>query len=537
MKARPRWRTLFADRLPRITGPGFNAAGRGHRGPGEAAESRPLSTQIRSSVIDTASQAATENGNAASVLAVGAGLANAAAAVANTLVVVPATASLGIVKPDTLPATVNFQLTNTGATTLNLSIAINRLTPENNAHTSINLPNVTLTPGASNMNLSLLLSGSVPAPGIYQGFIAITGAPNPIHIPYLYTVGDGVPADIISVAGSSDEGIAGMQSQGGYIIVEVIDRYGVPVTGQPVNFSVTSGGGQLTPLCVTICAAPNDTDNYGTAAAAMVLGPNPGSNVYSATAGSLSASFTATGFALPSLLPNGVVNAASYANQPLAPGSYITLFGNNLAPSTSVYSTSYLPVSLNQVSVSFDAEGVSVPAHIVFVSTGQVTVQVPWELQGESLAQVKVSVSDSPGSLYTMRLAPYSPALFVIPSGGQNIAAALDQNSNIVTASNPAKRGQIVQLYANGMGPVSNQPNSGDPAPSLPLAETTTTPIVTIGGAAVPPQNVQFSGLAPGNAALYQVNVTVPQTITAGLQPVTISIGGIVSPVVLLPVQ
>ena len=61
-----------------------------------------------------------------------------------------------------------------------------------------------------------------------------------------------------------------------------------------------------------------------------------------------------------------------------------------------------------------------------------------------------------------MQLGPYSPALFVIPSGGQNIAAALDRNSHIVTVSNPAKRGQIVQLFGNGMGPVSNQPLSGN---------------------------------------------------------------------------
>ena len=64
-------------------------------------------------------------------------------------------------------------------------------------------------------------------------------------------MGDGVPANIISIAGSGDEGIAGQQSQGGYVIVQVIDQYGVPITEQPVNFGVTSGGGTLTPLCIT----------------------------------------------------------------------------------------------------------------------------------------------------------------------------------------------------------------------------------------------------------------------------------------------
>ena len=74
-----------------------------------------------------------------------------------------------------------------------------------------------------------------------------------------------------------------------------------------------------TPLCVTVCARASDTDNYGTAAAALVLGPNPGSNVYLATAGGLTASFTATGIAQPAILANGAVNAAGFAHQPLAP--------------------------------------------------------------------------------------------------------------------------------------------------------------------------------------------------------------------------
>jgi minor extracellular serine protease Vpr len=491
--------------------------------------------QIRSSVINTATQSLTENGNPASVLAVGAGLPNAAFAVANTLIATPTNASFGVIKSSTLPVTAAFQLTNIGATTLNLSVAINRRTTEVTAHTSINLPNLTLTPGQSSTNLSLMLSGTLPAPGIYEGFVTITGAPNPINIPYLYVVGDGVPDNLISIAGSACDGTVDEQSTGGYVILQIIDQYGVPVTGLPVTFSVTSGGGQLTPICITICAKANDTDNYGQAAAEMILGPNPGSNVYTATAGTLTASFTATGTLQPTISANGAVNAANYANQPPpAPGSYIALFGNNLAPSVSTYSTPYLPVYLNSVSVSFDTPNISVPGHIVFVSAGQVNVQVPWELQGQTAVQLKVTNSDSQGVVYTMPLGAYSPALFEIPSGEQSIAAALDQNNNVITTSNPVAQGSVVQLFANGLGPVNNQPASGDPAPSAPsLATTTTTPIVTIGGVNA---QVKFSGMTPGNAALYQINAVVPNA-SAGLQPITISIGGVVSPTVLIPVQ
>jgi minor extracellular serine protease Vpr len=491
--------------------------------------------QIRSSVINTATQTLTENGNPASVLAVGAGLANAGAAVANTLIVTPTSASFGIVRSTTtLPITVPLTLTNIGITTLNLNVAISRRKTETTAHTSINLPNLTLTPGQTSTNLSLMLSGTAPAPGIYEGYVTITGAPNPVSIPYAYLVPDGVPNNIISVAGDADDGTVGKQSEGGYVILQVIDRYGVPISNEAVNFTVTTGGGQLTPACITICTAAtvSNTDAFGQAAAEMILGPNPGNNVYTAAVGSLSASFTATGIAQPSILANGAVNAANFVNQPPAAGSYIAMFGNNLAPSTSIYSTPYLPLSLNQVSVSFDNPNLSVPGHIWFVSQGQVNVQIPWELQGQSAVQLKVSVGDSSGVVYTMPLGTYSPAFFEI----QNIAAARDENYNVITTTNPVAQGHLAQLYLNGLGPVTNQPASGDPAPLKPLAMTTTAPTVTIGGITVPSQNVLFSGLAPTAVSLYQIDVLVPNT-GAGLQPITVTIGGVTSPTTMIPVK
>jgi len=105
-------------------------------------------------------------------------------------------------------------------------------------------------------------------------------------------------------------------------------------------------------------------------------------------------------------------------------------------------------------------------------------------------------------------------------------AVALDENSNVITPSNPAKQGHFIQLYCNGLGPVTNQPASGDPAPVSPLATTLTTPIVSIGG-----QNAQvlFSGLTPTQVGLYQLNVVVPNGVT-GTVPVIVNIGGFASP-------
>ena len=78
-----------------------------------------------------------------------------------------------------------------------------------------------------------------------------------------------------------------------------------------------------------------------------------------------------------------------------------------------------------------------------------------------------------------------------------------------------------------GLGAVSHQPASGAASPLKPLAETSTTPHVTIGGV---PAAVTFSGLAPGFVGEYQVNALVPASVLPGSAvPVAISIGGVTS--------
>ena len=81
---------------------------------------------------------------------------------------------------------------------------------------------------------------------------------------------------------------------------------------------------------------------------------------------------------------------------------------------------------------------------------------------------------------------------------------------------------------------MTNQPVSGDAAPSSPLAETKSRPVVTIGGQ---PAAVSFSGLAPTFPGLYQINVTVPSNVTPGNAAVTVAIAGKTSPAGTLPVQ
>jgi uncharacterized protein (TIGR03437 family) len=137
-------------------------------------------------------------------------------------------------------------------------------------------------------------------------------------------------------------------------------------------------------------------------------------------------------------------------------------------------------------------------------------------------------------NVITAPLAAYTPTFFMYsPDNVVLIADAVDgtcPKPYIIGPTCPAVAGHTVEFYANGLGPTSNQPASGDPAPSgslAQLAQTNTTPVVMIGGQQA---QVTFSGLAPGFVGLYQVNAVIPSGLASGNQPITIAIGGKTSP-------
>ena len=239
---------------------------------------------------------------------------------------------------------------------------------------------------------------------------------------------------------------------------ELVDRYGVPITDQAPVFNVFTGGGSIN--------VAYTTTDQGMGFALVNIGPQPGDQIFTATAGGLTVEFDGYALPLPAINGNGVVNTGSYqVGQGLAPGSYISIFGTSLADAIVGSPTLSLPVSLGTVSVSFDGGGLSLPGHISFVSPGQVNVQIPWEFQGQSSVQMTVSLSYIPSAVYTVPLNTYSPGIFEFSDNGHLSAAATDANGVVFTQANPAKRGQTIVLYVNGLGPVDHQPPSGEPTP------------------------------------------------------------------------
>ena len=484
--------------------------------------------QIRSALINTATQDVTDNGNPASVTAVGAGKLDVAAAVSSNVTIEPATVSFGNLTSSTrLPLNVQLTVTNQGSNTITLAFSVQPTNNSGSAHVTLDASTLTLTPGKSGF-VNVSLSGSVPVAGSYEGMIRIDGGSVPMRVPFLFVLGDGTPYNIYILYGDSATGTVNGSVPDGGVAFKVVDQYGAPVAAQAVSFTATGGGG-------TVTNASTMTDQFGIAAASVMLGPNPGTDTFVGQAGALKVTFNDPARAQPAITTGGVVNSASFlAGQGTAPGSYISIFGTGLSDNTGQTTTASLPLAINLVSVSFDSANMSLPGRLYYVSPTQVNVQVPWELQGQTSAQIKINLEFSKSNVITLPLTTVSPGIFEFANGGSTIAASLDESSALVTTSNPAARGHIVQLFANGLGPVSNQPATGDPAPSSPLAQTAVTPAVTIGG-----QNavVQFSGLAPGFSGLYQVNAVVPANIGTGVQPLTMTMNGVAAKTSALPIK
>ena len=262
----------------------------------------------------------------------------------------------------------------------------------------------------------------------------------------------------------------------------------------------------------------------------------------------------------PTVSQHGVVNAAvlsAFGERglfgprllPLAPGSLVVVRGKNFTEGESYAAEGFpLPASLGGVTVLFDG----LQARLFAVGPQRIEAQLPSLLGMEALeaggtAWATVVVETAQGSSYPRRflVAAHAPGVFTVPGAGTGQAAALLARvgalaapRGVVGQSRPARAGDVLEIYATGLGPVdpplADGENSCAPdgvcladGSNIALRRTTERPRVSIGGVEVAADGVLFSGLAPALAAVHLVVVEVP----AGIEPsaaaeVLIAIGG-----------
>jgi uncharacterized protein (TIGR03437 family) len=232
-----------------------------------------------------------------------------------------------------------------------------------------------------------------------------------------------------------------------------------------------------------------------------------------------------------------VVNAGSNAKgAPVAPGSLVAIYGTELTPSDQA---DLLPATTLPGGGQIRIGGVPAPLTDVSATFGQAHLVVPWETAPSDAVDVVIENSFGISRPYRIRIAETAVGIFRLsdPSNAdranaaaliqgtawaaippsmatalklpQNCRAAFDKST---PCAQPASAGDILQIYATGLGNVAPALATGKTAPAdgSVLHRAVATPQVTIGGV---PADVLFAGMAPGFAGLYQLDVAVPKGV------------------------
>jgi uncharacterized protein (TIGR03437 family) len=211
----------------------------------------------------------------------------------------------------------------------------------------------------------------------------------------------------------------------------------------------------------------------------------------------------------PEYSADSIVNPIAAVAGMYAPNSFITIYGSRLSYVTRAMGPDDLRAgTLPTVLIG---TGVRVlinhlPANIYYVSPTQVNVLAPASLVAGP-ATVQLINDGLAGPAIDIRLDPVAPALIEL-SGTVVLAAHLDGTA--IGPDTPARRGEVVVVYATGLGPtvppaIPNRLPDGA-APLARLADFQ----VCLNGVPVPASQIFYAGISPPYAGLFQINLRIP---------------------------
>ncbi len=250
----------------------------------------------------------------------------------------------------------------------------------------------------------------------------------------------------------------------------------------------------------------------------------------------------------PALREGGIVSAASFQAPfgAIGRGALVSLFGERLAPagftrtvtSSDLTADNKLPIELSRVGVDFVLPpGDPIPAYVLYVSEGQINIQVPElpplgpsnRINVQPVFNRGRGSSEVRGNLVPVTVLPVVPALFTFD--GRSVAAV---HSAIPGApvgrpgqfanSRPARPGDVILVFGTGFGPTTPPVEAGALASGpAPLVNGVS---VRIGGLALSSSDILYAGAAPTFAGLQQFNLRIPAGVGSGDLPIVFTAGG-----------
>jgi uncharacterized protein (TIGR03437 family) len=221
----------------------------------------------------------------------------------------------------------------------------------------------------------------------------------------------------------------------------------------------------------------------------------------------------------------------------ISPNGLFTIFGSDLAAGTAGLTGSeivnnQLPTNLGGTCV----ESGTTKWGLFYVSPKQINVLAGALPASGSVPVTVVSgcgtgneIASSPINIPVAAVAPEF-LYFLENSNGQNPVATIEQTGAYVgppgliagATFTPAKTGDVLTAFGVGWGPTTS---STPPGTIASATATLTSPFsLTLGGT---PVTVLYAGVSPTYAGLYQIDFTVPAGVSAGNQPLVLTVNGV----------
>ena len=131
---------------------------------------------------------------------------------------------------------------------------------------------------------------------------------------------------------------------------------------------------------------------------------------------------------MPQITAAGLVDAASYAANGVAPGEIVVLFGATQGPAalaTAQVVNGRIPGLLSDTQVFFD--GVAAP--LLYSWAGQVSAIVPFGVASRQQTAVQYQYQGIQSNVVTVPVVAAKPGIFTLDASGKGQAAALDANT------------------------------------------------------------------------------------------------------------
>jgi uncharacterized protein (TIGR03437 family) len=304
--------------------------------------------------------------------------------------------------------------------------------------------------------------------------------------------------------------------------------------------------GMNPPNAATFKYSPSSPDGYFPDGTAVTLTAVPnGGFKFSRWNGDLTGGFS-TGYltmtsphsvtalfnAVPYIAPAGITNAAGATpDGSVAPGSIVSIYGQNLAGDLAVGPANPLAQTIGGVTVT--VYDYLLP--LLFVSPQQIGAQVPSAL-ADGTYPITVHWQGQPDVTGTFVVKRDAPGIYT-QQNAQNLPlmVALHQDGTLITTDSPARRNEVISIYGTGFGPYSQPVIDGFNVALTPLLTQTDPVTVLTSGLTLTPD---WAGAAPGMVGTTQLNFRIVDSLPhAAVLDVAVTAGGQQSSVVKLPVE